>query len=132
MLHGVSLGGYVTALTTCLDGDFDAVIAGIPICDFPALFAHQSPRHVRERAAEHQVRHGPVGQLVGHGGRRAQPRVGLGGVRGKILFEKRCELVISARCRSCGVGELALSVPFADDSAPLLRFSISGGPTPQP
>ena len=58
VLHGVSLGGYVTALTTCLDGDFDAVIAGIPICDFPALFAHQSPRHVRERAAEHQVLEG--------------------------------------------------------------------------
>ena len=58
VLHGVSLGGYVTALTTCLDGDFDAVIAGIPICDFPALFAHQSPKHVRERAAEHQVLEG--------------------------------------------------------------------------
>ncbi len=55
VLHGVSLGGYVSALTTCLDGDLDAVIAGIPICDFPALFAHQSPKHVRERAAEHHV-----------------------------------------------------------------------------
>lgn len=79
VLHGVSLGGYVTALTTCLDGDFDAVIAGIPICDFPALFAHQSPRHVRERAAEHQVLEGHAevihrGVAPGHavvGARRA-------------------------------------------------------------
>ena len=42
---------------------------------------------------------------------------------------------VQLRRESCllhGVGELALSVPFADDSAPLLRFSISGGPTPQP
>ena len=55
VLHGVSLGGYVTALTTCFDGDLDAVIAGIPISDFPALFAHQSPQHVRERSIQHGI-----------------------------------------------------------------------------
>ena len=31
--------GYVASLTSCFDGDLDAVIAGIPVCDFPALFA---------------------------------------------------------------------------------------------
>lgn len=55
VLHGVSLGGYLTALTSCFEGDLDAVIAGIPVCDFPALFAHQSPAHVRARAIEHGI-----------------------------------------------------------------------------
>lgn len=54
-LHGVSLGGYITALTTCFDGDLDAAIAGIPVCDLPALLERQSPAHVRRRALEHGV-----------------------------------------------------------------------------
>lgn len=54
-IHGVSLGGYITALTTCLDGGFDAAIAGIPVTDIPALFAHQSPEHVRQRSVEHGI-----------------------------------------------------------------------------
>lgn len=58
VLHGVSLGGYVSSLTTCFEGDLDAVIAGIPVCDFPALFAQQAPRHVRERAVEHGILRG--------------------------------------------------------------------------
>jgi hypothetical protein len=58
VLHGVSLGGYVASLTSCLDGDLDAVIAGIPVCDFPALFARQAPRHVRERAVQHRILEG--------------------------------------------------------------------------
>lgn len=62
-LYGVSLGGYVTSLTTCFDGDLDAVIAGIPVCDFPALFARQSPRHVRERAVQHGILEGNVEQV---------------------------------------------------------------------
>lgn len=55
VLQGVSLGGYVASLTSCLDGDLDAVIAGIPVCDFPALFARQAPRHVRDRAVQHRI-----------------------------------------------------------------------------
>lgn len=55
VLHGVSLGGYVTALTSCFEADLDAAIAGIPVCDVPRLFARQSPRHVRQRAAEHGI-----------------------------------------------------------------------------
>ena len=41
---------------------------------------------------------------------------------------------VQLRRESCllhGIGELALSAPFADDSAPVLRFSISGGPSPK-
>ena len=54
-LHGVSLGGYVASLTSCFEGELDAVVAGIPVCDFPALFAQQAPRHVRDRAIEHRI-----------------------------------------------------------------------------
>lgn len=57
-LHGVSLGGYIVSLTSCFDGDLDAVIAGIPVSDFPALFAQQAPRHVRERAEQHRILEG--------------------------------------------------------------------------
>jgi hypothetical protein len=55
VLHGVSLGGYVASLTSCFDGDLDAVIAGIPVSDFPTLFARQAPLHVRRRAIEHGI-----------------------------------------------------------------------------
>jgi hypothetical protein len=55
VLQGVSLGGYVASLTSCFEGDLDAVIAGIPVSDFPALFARQAPRHVLERAVEHRI-----------------------------------------------------------------------------
>lgn len=58
VLHGVSLGGYVASLTSCFDGDMDAVVAGIPVCDFPALFARQAPRHVRDRAVQHRILEG--------------------------------------------------------------------------
>ncbi len=58
VLHGVSLGGYVASLTTCLDGDLDAAIAGIPVSDFPGLFSHQAPQHVRERSVEHGILEG--------------------------------------------------------------------------
>lgn len=58
VLHGVSLGGYITALMTCFDGELDAAISGIPVVDFPALFAHQSPIHVRERCIEHGIING--------------------------------------------------------------------------
>lgn len=52
-LYGISLGGYVTALTAGLADGLDLAIAGVPVTDFPALFAGHSPRHVRERGLEH-------------------------------------------------------------------------------
>jgi hypothetical protein len=54
-LYGVSLGGYVTALLTSLENDIDAAVAGIPVVDFPAMFRHQSPLHIRLRAVEHEI-----------------------------------------------------------------------------
>lgn len=63
VLHGVSLGGYITALTTCFDGDLDAAIAGIPVCDLPALLSRQFPAHVRRRAIEHGILEGCAEQV---------------------------------------------------------------------
>ena len=58
VVHGVSLGGYLASLTACFEPDLDAVIAGIPVTDFPALFARQAPAHVRDRAIEHGILNG--------------------------------------------------------------------------
>jgi len=41
-MYGISLGGYVTALTSAFESDLDCVIAGIPVCDFPDLFGWHS------------------------------------------------------------------------------------------
>lgn len=54
-LYGVSLGGYIASLLTGLVDGIDAVVAGIPVVDFPQLFTHQSPHHVRLRAVEHEI-----------------------------------------------------------------------------
>ena len=56
--YGVSLGGYVVALLAALDGDLDAAVAGVPVVDFPELFGHQSPLHIRLRAVEHEILEG--------------------------------------------------------------------------
>jgi hypothetical protein len=58
VLHGVSLGGYVAALTSCFDDQLDAVISGIPVCDLPRLFQLIAPAHVRARAAQHGILEG--------------------------------------------------------------------------
>ena len=58
VLSGVSLGGYVAALTSCFDDGLDAVIAGIPVCDLPRLFHLIAPAHVCERAAQHGILEG--------------------------------------------------------------------------
>ena len=54
-LYGVSLGGYVAGLLAGIVDDIDAVIAGIPVSDFPSLFLHQAPHHMRLRAVENEV-----------------------------------------------------------------------------
>lgn len=64
-LYGVSLGGYVTALLTGLEDGLDAVIAGIPVVDFPAMFRDQSPHRIRLRAVEHNILDGNA-ELVHH------------------------------------------------------------------
>ncbi|MGO8872933.1 MAG: alpha/beta hydrolase family protein [Acidimicrobiales bacterium] len=54
-LYGVSLGAYVVSLLAGLEDGLDAVVAGIPMVDLPALFHEQSPLHVRARAIEHNI-----------------------------------------------------------------------------
>ncbi len=54
-LIGVSLGGYLTALTAAYEPDLDAAISGIPVANMVDMFRHHSPRHVAERAVEHSV-----------------------------------------------------------------------------
>jgi len=54
-LYGVSLGAYVVSLLAGVEDGFDAVVSGIPVCDFPALFHAHSPLHIRARAIEHRI-----------------------------------------------------------------------------
>lgn len=56
-VYGISLGGYAAALLAALE-ELDCVIAGVPVSDFPALFHAHSPRHIRLRAAEHEILRG--------------------------------------------------------------------------
>ncbi len=59
-LYGVSLGAYVVALLAGIENGFDAVVAGIPVVDFPALFHEHSPVHIRLRSIEHRILGGAV------------------------------------------------------------------------
>ena len=54
-IYGVSLGAYVASLLVGLDDRLDAVIAGIPVSDFPALFHSHAPAHIRLRTYEHDI-----------------------------------------------------------------------------
>jgi pimeloyl-ACP methyl ester carboxylesterase len=49
-VYGLSLGGYVAALTASLERDIACVIAGVPATDLPDLYRRHSPTHVRLRA----------------------------------------------------------------------------------
>lgn len=59
-VYGVSLGGHLTALLASFEEGLDCAIAGIPICDLPALFAHHSPA----RLARHPEARGVLGEEV--------------------------------------------------------------------
>ncbi len=54
-LYGVSLGAHVVALLAGLEDGIDAVVAGIPVVDFPSLFHTHSPVHIRARSIEHNI-----------------------------------------------------------------------------
>jgi hypothetical protein len=54
-LYGVSLGAYVVSLLAGIEEGFDAVVAGIPVVDFPSLFHAHSPAHIRARSIEHHI-----------------------------------------------------------------------------
>lgn len=62
-LYGVSLGGYVASLVAGIEEGVDAVVAGIPVSDFPVLFARHSPAHVRNRAIEHHIMDGTAEEV---------------------------------------------------------------------
>lgn len=64
-LYGVSLGAYVVSLLAGIEPDLDAVVAGIPVSDFPALFHEHSPLHVRARSIEHNILGGPAEDVCG-------------------------------------------------------------------
>jgi len=52
--HGVSLGGYMTALTTSYEPAIGSAIAGVPVIDFPALAEHHaSGRQLRIGREQH-------------------------------------------------------------------------------
>ncbi|HVB94629.1 MAG TPA: alpha/beta hydrolase [Acidimicrobiales bacterium] len=54
-LYGVSLGAYTVSLVAGIEEGIDAVVAGIPVSDFPGLFHRHSPRHIRARSIEHKI-----------------------------------------------------------------------------
>lgn len=58
--YGVSLGAYAVSLLASFEPNLDAVIAGIPVSDFPALYAAQSPPVIRERSVEAGILGGPA------------------------------------------------------------------------
>jgi len=62
-LYGVSLGAYVVAVLAGIEDGLDAVVAGIPMVDLPALFHEQSPAHIRARSIEHHIIGGPVEEV---------------------------------------------------------------------
>lgn len=62
-VSGISLGGCVTSLVAATEPDLDAVIAGVPVSDFPALFESQSPAIIRHRAYEHGILGGPAAEV---------------------------------------------------------------------
>jgi hypothetical protein len=49
------LGAYVVSLLSGIEDGVDAVVAGIPVTDFPGLFHRHSPHHLQERAIEHRI-----------------------------------------------------------------------------
>jgi hypothetical protein len=59
-LYGVSLGAYTVSLVASIEEGVDAVVAGIPVSDFPGLFHLHSPRHIRARSIEHKIMGGPA------------------------------------------------------------------------
>lgn len=54
-VFGVSLGALVSSLVAAFDPQLDAVIAGIPIVDFPDMVRHHAPRHLLMRGIEHNI-----------------------------------------------------------------------------
>ena len=54
-LHGISLGGYVSALVAAFEPELACVIAGIPAVDFPSLASDNQPWVMRRYSDEFEV-----------------------------------------------------------------------------
>jgi dienelactone hydrolase len=54
-VHGISLGGCVTALVADHEPDLATVVAGVPVVDFPALMLHHANGAQRKRAVAHHL-----------------------------------------------------------------------------
>jgi dienelactone hydrolase len=54
-LYGISLGGHVASLLSGIEPNIDAVIAGVPVTDLPALYEAHSPGPVLDHAVAHGV-----------------------------------------------------------------------------
>jgi hypothetical protein len=65
-LYGISLGGYVAALTAGIEQALDCVVVGIPVADFPTLFDDQAPAVLRRQPwhEEHMAAMRQVHQVV--------------------------------------------------------------------
>ncbi len=63
-VHGVSLGGYQTALLACLDGDLACAIAGIPVTDIPRLFWRHGPPLLVRHGEHHGVERDEVSEVM--------------------------------------------------------------------
>jgi hypothetical protein len=54
-LYGVSLGAYTVSLLAGIEEGIDAVVAGVPVSDFPGLFHRHSPHHIQARSIERRI-----------------------------------------------------------------------------
>lgn len=80
-VYGVSLGGYVAALTAAVEDDLACVIAGIPATDLPDLYRRHSPPYVRRKA----FASGALGDRADAVHRVVSPLV----LPSKVSFERR-------------------------------------------
>ncbi|MGO8870081.1 MAG: alpha/beta hydrolase family protein [Acidimicrobiales bacterium] len=62
-VYGVSLGAYVASVLVGIEDGLDAVVAGIPVSDFPGLFHEHSPHHIRARSIEHNILGGTAEEI---------------------------------------------------------------------
>ena len=62
-LYGMSLGAYVAATVASVE-EVDLVVAGIPICDVPELFATHATPELRDRAEAHGLLGQPARALL--------------------------------------------------------------------
>jgi hypothetical protein len=63
-VHGVSLGGYQTALLACLDDGLGCAIPGIPVTDIPRVFWRHGPTLLVRHGEHHGVERDVVDKVM--------------------------------------------------------------------